>query len=202
LIDNLEESWFYITAEKVPSSTHGFDMIYKLLFFDTSALIKIFKKEVGSENMKWLTSPDTKVIKSLIFFVNDQVCKEFNYKIYQFVQFGEMSKQKADQILDAFNNHYKDKDFKVLPKHSLLDPKKQKTGIEEICEELKLKSGKNDWDGFHFQSIIDSLAHFAAESHPILVTCDRKFAGKVKGKGYRIINPEMQSQKEIEAILS
>jgi hypothetical protein len=122
-------------------------------------------------------------------------------KINQFERSGEISKQKADQIRDDFNDYYKDKYFRILKK-SLLAPQIQETSIEMICNELNLKPGKNDWDGLHYQSIIDSLAYFTAESHPILVTCDKDFAKMVRGKGYRVINPQKQSQKEIEAVLA
>jgi len=50
--------------------------------------------------------------------------------------------------------------------------------MDDICNELNLKTGKNDWDGFLYQSIIDALAFFDAESHPILVTCDGSFGKK------------------------
>jgi len=177
-------------------------MIIRILFFDTSALLKIFVKEDGSENVKWLTSPDTKVCNSLQFFVNDQVCLEFENKIRQFEKNGKISKKNAEQILDAFTNHYKNIYFRVLDKESLLFQKKQETSIDAICKELNLKAGKNDWDGLLYQSIIDELAFFDAESHPILVTCDGPFARKVKSKGYRVINPIKQSRDEIQAVFA
>lgn len=177
-------------------------MIIRILFFDTSALLKMFVKEDGSENVKWLTSPDTKVCNSLQFFVNDQVCLEFENKIRQLEKNGKISKKNADQILDAFTNHYKNIYFKVLDKKSLLFPKKQETSIDAICKELNLKAGKNDWDGLLYQSIIDSLAFFDAESHPILVTCDGSFARKIKSKGYRVINPIKQSRDKIQAVFA
>jgi len=177
-------------------------MIIRILFFDTDALLKMFVKEDGSENVKWLTSPNTKVCNSLQFFVNDQVCLEFENKIRQFEKNGKISKKNADQILDSFTNHYKNIYFKVLDKKSLLSPKKEATSIDVICKDLNLKAGKNDWDGLHYQSIIDALAFFDAESHPILVTCDKSFAMKVKSKGYRIINPIKQSRQEIQAVFT
>ena len=177
-------------------------MIIRLLFFDTSALLKMFVKEDGTENVKWLTSPETKVCNSLQFFVNDQVCSEFDNKIHQFVKYNKISNERAEQIMESFNNTYKNIYFKVIGKKSLLSPKKQGTSSKDICKELNLKEGKNDWDGRLYQSIIDALAYFDGESHPILITCDGSFAKKVKSKGYRIINPLKQSRKEIQAVLA
>lgn len=174
----------------------------KMLFFDTSALLKMFVKEDGTENVKWLTSQETKVCNFLKFFVNNQVCLEFDNKIHQFVKNNKISNKRADQIIDSFNNNYKDIVFKVIGKKSLLSPKKQGTSFKDICKDLNLKEGKNDWDGLLYQSIIDALAYFDGASHPILVTCDGSFAKKVKSKGYRIINPLKQNRNEIQAVLA
>lgn len=178
------------------------EMIVKILFFDTSALLKMFVKEDGSENVKWLTHPETKICNTLRFFVNDQVCLEFENKISQFEKIGKISKKRADQIMDSFSNDYKNDYFTVLGKKSLLFPNKKQTSIDNICDELNLKTGKNDWDGFMYQSIIDSLAFFDAESHPILVTCDEPFGKKVKNKGYRVINPLKQNCEEMKAVFT
>lgn len=70
------------------------DMIIRILFFDTSALLKMFVNEDGSANVKWLTHPETKICNSLQFFVNDQVCLEFEKKISQFKGSGKISKKK------------------------------------------------------------------------------------------------------------
>lgn len=177
-------------------------MIIRMLFFDTCALLKMFVREDGSDIVRWITSPDTKIVNSLQFFVNDKVCSEFEKKIREFEKNDKISKKRADQILDSFTNDYKKIYFKVLGENSLLAPQKPKTSLDEICIDLKLKSGKNDWDGLHYKSIIDALAFFDGESHPILVTCDRAFSYKVKKKGYRIINPIKQSRDEIQAIFA
>jgi len=144
---------------------------------------------------------DTKILNGLRFYINDQVCYEFKKKIHQFEKNGKISTKRAEQILDAFNNTYQTSYFSVLGEKSLLSPKKKTTNIKNICKKLKLKEDKNDWDGYLYQSIIDALAYFDGESHPVLVTCDSSFAKKVKMQGYRIINPLKQNQKEIEKIL-
>lgn len=59
-------------------------MVIKVLFFDTSALLKMFINEDGTEKVMWLTSPDTKMLFALHFVVNEQVCSEFEKKVRQF----------------------------------------------------------------------------------------------------------------------
>lgn len=171
----------------------------KVLFFDTSALLKMFVKEEGTPNVKWLTSPDTKVCNGLIFVVNEQVCIEFEQKISHFAT-KKITAQKADQIIHAFANHYKGKYFHIIGQRIISNTKKE-TCINEINQELNLKEGKNDWDGLIYQSLINALAFLGGASHPILVTCDIKFGKKVSKNGYRVINPMTQSRDEIRAVL-
>lgn len=176
-------------------------MVTKILFFDTSALIKMFVDEPGTPNMKWLTSPDTRVVNSLHFVVNEQVCNEFNSKIFFFSTTGKITSAKYDFIIRKFNRHYKGIYFRVIGQ-KIISNTKQETNIDDVMRDLNLTPGKNDWDGVIYQSIINALAYLGGESHPILVTCDSKFGTKVKRKGYRVINPEKQSLDELKKILS
>lgn len=176
-------------------------MVIKVLFFDTSALLKMFVEEQGTPNVKWLTSSDTKVSNSLHFVVNEQVCTEFEQKLNHFAQNGKISAEKAERISHKFASHYKDKYFRVIGQE-IISNTKPEMSIVAISQELNLKAGKNDWDGLIYQSIVNALAFLGGESHPILVTCDGPFARKVKSKGYRVINPAKQSLDEIRAVIA
>jgi len=176
-------------------------MATKVLFFDTSALIKMFVNEPGSSNVKWLTSPDTRVVNSLHFVLNEQVCIEFNQKIKHFLEAGRISLPKHDDILRKFNNHYKEKYFRIVGQ-KIISNTKQETNLEDVIKELNLTPGENDWDGMIYQSIINALAYLGGESHPILVSCDNRFGKKVKNQGYRVINPEKLSPDELKKLLT
>jgi len=63
-----------------------------------------------------------------------------------------------------------------------------------------LTIGKNDWDGLHYQSIVNALSFFGSE--PILVTADKRFGNKVESKGYRVIIPLKNTINQIESILT
>ena len=173
----------------------------KVLFFDTSALLKMFVDEPGTRNVKWLTSFDTKILNSLHFVVNEQVCTEFERKIRHFSNIGKISTKKADGILDKFTRSYKGKYFRFIGQR-IISNTQQEISIDEVLRDLNLKKGKDDWDGSIYQSISNALAYLGGESHPILVTCDEKFENKVKRKGYRVINPMKQSLEEIQAIIA
>ncbi len=176
-------------------------MVIKVLFFDTSALLKMFVEEEGTPNVKWLTSSNTKVSKSLHFVVNEQVYTEFDRKLKHFTHSGKISAEKADRISRMFASHYKNKYFRVIGQEIISNTKQEKN-IDTISQEMNLKAGKNDWDGLIYQSIVNALAFLGGESHPILVTCDGSFERKVKSKGYRVINPAKQSLDEIRAIIA
>lgn len=176
-------------------------MVIKVLFFDTSALLKMFVEEGGTQNMKWLTSSATKVSKSLHFVVNEQVCYEFERKLEHFANTEKIFAESADRISRTFTNHYKDKYFRVIGQDIISNTKRQ-TSLDEISQDMNLTAGKNDWDGLIYQSIVNALAFLGGESHPILVTCDASFGRKVMSKGYRVINPAKQSLDEIGVIIA
>jgi hypothetical protein len=171
----------------------------KVLFFDTSALLKLFVDEPGSSLVKWLTSPDTRMQFSLHFVINEQVVKEFEKKITAFVSQGRLSSVKGEYINSQFSQFYKGQLFRVIGQ-SIISNIKKETSLSEVVESLSLKTGKNDWDAYHYQSIVNALAYLGGESEPILVTADGKFGKKVAGCGYRVINPITQSKSEIENI--
>ena len=175
-------------------------MVIKVLFFDTSALLKKFVDEEGTQNVKWLTSAETKVSNSLHFVINDQVCAEFENKVREFTKAGKLTTAKADKILDSFSRHYKDHYFKIIGQ-SVISNTKAETDIQAVNEHLNLKSGKNDWDGLIYQSIVNALAFLGGQSHPILVTCDRPFGKKVGASGYRVLNPMQQTVDEMLGII-
>ncbi len=173
-------------------------MVIKVLFFDTSALLKMFVEENGTPNVKWLTSPDTKVSKSLHFVMNQQVCSEFAAKVEHFAKIGKISEERADRIRRIFTHYYKVSYFRVIGQ-GIVSNTKSEISIDAITEDLTLIRGKNDWDGLIFQSIVNALAFMGP--NPILVTCDGPFGRKVSSKGYRVINPEKQSLDEIRAAI-
>jgi len=176
-------------------------MVIKVLFFDTDALLKKFINEEGSDVVKWITSPRTKVGHALHFVINNQVCDEFERKIRNFSKSGKISEESANRILRQFSRNRKDSNFRVISQELISNIRNELT-LDEIIKEFELTKGKNDWDALHYQSIVNSLAYLGGESHPILVTCDKKFGNKVNKKGYRVINPMKQSLGDIQSMLA
>ncbi len=176
-------------------------MVAKVLFFDTCVMLKLFIDEDGTRIMKWLTSSQFKVTKRLYFVINKKVCLEFEDKIKNFAKDGKITEKKANQVIFIFNKYYKNKYFKVIGQ-KIISNSRNETSIDQINLDLSLKKGKNDWDGFIYQSMVNALAYLGGDSTPILVTCDKKFANKVKKRGYRVINPiEKMMMKKTKIIL-
>ena len=175
-------------------------MTVKVLFFDTSALLKNFVDEQGTQNVQWLTSFDTKVTNSLHFVTNKQVCEEFENKVRQFAYYGRITTAKATNILYRFDRHYKDKYFRVIGQ-STISNQKADIDIKVVNKHLNLQPGVDDWDGLIYQSIVNALAWLGGESRPILVTCDKSFGSKVKALGYRVLDPRTQSINAILGVL-
>lgn len=177
-------------------------MTIKILFFDTSTLIKMFVSEQGSETVKWLTSSETKMRLSLAFVINRSVCYEFSKKIEKFAapEIGKLSREKADHIHAAFSRHYKDKWFRVIGQ-KIISNTKPATSIGKVFSDLQMKLDKHNRDASIYHSVVNALACYGGSSHPILVTCDKRFATRVRSRGYRVINPAKQTRVEIQSIL-
>ena len=164
-------------------------MPVKILFFDTSALLKVFIDEPGSEVVKWLVSPRTRCLFSLVLYVNEQVCSEFDDRILEFTIRGRLSIDRAAKIRHKFNAHYKSKVFKLAGQDPISNSF-NKVDIDQVNSDLSLVKDKNDWDGLHYQSLVNALGFLVGESHPFLVSSDVKFVNKVSRRGFRVINPQ------------
>lgn len=176
-------------------------MITKVLFFDTSALLKLFFDEPGTKTIKWLCNSDTKNMNGLHFVINSQVTIEFVDKVNSFVQYGKISPEEGERVKKKFDTHFKGKMFRVIGQ-KIISNTKSETSLQKVVQDLSLTPGKNDWDGLHYQSMVNALAWLGGRSHPILVTADRQFANRVQCQGYRVINVLKASQVDIEKIIA
>lgn len=175
-------------------------MVTKILFFDTNSLLKHFISERGSDVVKWLCHPQTKLRNNLVFTTNEFVWGEFSRKLDDIYNRGDIGNPLYESIKRKFP-HYKGKVFRVIGEHIVSNTKTEKS-YDEIIKLLDLKPGRNDWDARIYRSLCNSLAYLVGPSKPILVTSDRKFQNKVKYNGYKVINPEKHNKSEILEILS
>jgi len=80
-------------------------MTTKVLFFDTSAILKLFlKEEKGCDVMKWYMK--NKATLRLHFVINEQVRNEFSNKIAEFSKTKPELNINAERTINLFSKHY------------------------------------------------------------------------------------------------
>lgn len=143
----------------------------KILFLDTSALLSFFISDQGTPTMRWLISSANKAHNATRYVINNQVINEFEEHLEQQVITGEIKQSTANNILNLFNTHYKNKKFEVVGKNASI------------------------------QDTMDGMYNFMGRlSQPILITCN-KSTQTTNTTQYRTINPQIQTTTEIDLLL-
>jgi len=176
-------------------------MVMKVLFFDTCAIIKYWIDEPGRDVVRWLCEPETKVLLGLSFSTSEQVEKEFVNVIDRKAKNNEISEKYASAIKDRakpyFDSVFHVRDSKPLPKFKF----GKDTDENEIITKYALKPDKDIGDAKIISCVINYLRFLGGSSLPHVVTSDQKFQNVIIGEGYKIIDPEKSTKKEIEQYL-
>jgi PIN domain nuclease of toxin-antitoxin system len=167
------------------------------LFLDTSAILKLFLPERGSDVVRWLCSGTTKVQYELWCTASPRVRNEVLNKISAKRQSGQLSQHRADQIKATA------KDMFAHSIHVRGDtPPPGLTGKDVTASDLvkrnNLTVGKNDWDMDHIEAIVNHLRFLGGMSKFQVVTADRGFAKILNLEGYGVINPETTTIEDLE----
>lgn len=85
----------------------------RILFLDTSALLSFFISDKGTPAMRWLISSANKAHDDTRYIINNQVIKEFEASLKILAEKDDIKQSTADSILALFNNHYKNRKFKL-----------------------------------------------------------------------------------------
>lgn len=167
------------------------------LFFDTSAILKYFLPEKGSEVVRWLCSGETKFRYGLWATASPRVRKEFFDVIGMKCQSGLISQHRADQIRTTASELFTRSIFirGDTPPPGL--PGKDIT-VDELVKRHKLMIGKNNWDMDHIETIVNHLRFLGSISKVQVVTADQAFAAILGIEGYVVINPEATIIKDLE----
>ena len=164
------------------------------LFFDTSAILKYFIPEKGSEIVRWLCSGETKFQYGLWFTTSPRVKKEFSIVIDRKRQSGQISQHRVDQIKTTASDLFM-RSIHIrgnTPRPGL--PGKNIT-TDDLIKQHKLTIGKNDWDMEHIEMIANHLRFLSGISKVQVVTADKDFEKISKTEGYNVINPETTTIK-------
>ena len=175
-------------------------MFVKVLFFDTSAILRLFLDQPGFQTARWLTSAPVKVSNGLTFHVSATVAYEFNQVLDERVNLGKLSPKRANDWKDRFNRHYLNRWFKTANHRP---PKVHSRGLTltQVFGVGGFRLYGDNRDASILHTVDNALGSLAGLSHPILVTCDVRFARRARKLGYRTINPAAQSRSEILSII-
>ena len=169
------------------------------LFLDTSAILKLFLPERGSDVVRWLCSGITKVQYGLWCTASPRVRSEVLNVIGAKRQSGQLSQHRADQIkvtaTDMFAHTIHVRGDKPPPGL----PGKDVTA-RDLVKRHNLTVGKNDWDMDHIEAIVNHLRFLGGMSKVQVVTADGDFAGILELEGYDVINPETTTIKDLEKV--
>lgn len=171
----------------------------KILYFDTSAIVKYFFEEEGSNLIKWIV--DNRVSNAISLNTSRIALYEFR-KILK--RKGTELKGITDQLkkISSLSKHYFPNVFRLIDDRKLPGFKNGKdTNYREICKKYKLAIKKNGWDARHLSSVINYLRCYAGESKPFIVTADVNFGKIIRKEGYEVLNPKKITKSEAERIL-
>lgn len=173
----------------------------KILYFDTSAIIKyFFPEENGSDLIRWIV--DNRVSNATSLNTSQITIYEFKKILKRKEKELKIMTDRLKRVISK-SKPYFSRVFRVIDDHKLPGFKKGKdTNYLEICKKYKLAIKKNSWDARHLSSVINYLRCFAGESKPYVVTADVNLGKIVKAEGYNVINPEKITKLAVERILN
>ena len=171
----------------------------KILYFDTSAIIKYFVTEKGSKLIRWIVN--NYFLHSLSLDTSQIALYEFKPTLKKKVKRGEISEVQMRRIIDKAKYYlpgvFRIGDFRPIPGFK----SSKDTTYLEICKKYGLKIGKNSWDARHLSYVINYLRCFGGISRPRFITSDRKFIKIIKAEGYDVIDPEKISIDDFLSII-
>jgi predicted nucleic acid-binding protein len=170
------------------------------LYFDTNAIVKYYIEEKGSEVVHQLTGLINgefhSIVTSRISFVEFPKVLKKKFNLLQ------CDKQKIDREtyhrVRCFFNKYGKKMFAKIIDDGPYFAKKERTTYREIMDKYRLKSN----DARHVASVLNYLYFFTGQSHPIIVTSDKRHVERAfESEGYRCFDPEKQTLKDLGKIM-
>lgn len=145
-----------------------------LLYMDTSALVKIYLDEPGSERMNGLASPDAE--HRLAVCSITQV--EFHSTIWRRRRAGEFDDATAEMTIERFNAHLRIRFLRRPVDDRTLD----------LASELVARHPLRGYDGVQLAACL-ALAITAQE--PLTFVCaDRRLLDAAEAEGLAVLDPE------------
>ncbi len=160
----------------------------KVMYLDTSVIVKYFCLEDQRDIVRWLLDPETSLLHSLYFATSHLAKTEFKKALLNKVKSKRLTDSEANGIRLRAKPYF-DNYFHAAPidGSSELGLDRDEL-VAEIVEKTKLTKKKDSQDVLHIATIVNNLRFFDGESRPHLVTADDRFAKAIIKMGYPSIN--------------
>jgi len=175
-------------------------MAIRTIFFDTSALIKFFIYEEGSDVVKWICNDEIRSKYSLHYSISEYVKEEFYKKMDHFKKTGKITTKQAKRIYCIapcyFRDFFKsrDRDNKPIPIYDDDNP----ISAYDIIKKYDLNPEKDNGDAKILSCMINFMRYLEGTSKPTLVTSDKKFKRVIKEEMYAVIDPQKMSIVDVK----
>ncbi len=155
-----------------------FNLWIKTLFFDTSALVKVYRtSEKGHEKARELLTSN----KYVCYTSTVAIGEVFN------VLKNRLEGKELEGAIFVFESHLKTKLIHLIERGLNSEVIDKTIGdVRSIRDRYRIEPT----DALHFIMMKHSLGQLADESRPKIVASDKNFIKAIKEEGYEIINPE------------
>jgi len=145
------------------------------LFFDTSALVKFFHEEVGTERVTKLICSEKNEV-----WVLDLARVEFTSALFRKYRAKEISDVQLDSAIKAFYEEYQS--LNVEPLSDMLTNE-----AERLLQAYGKKQGLRTLDALHLAAFL-----LLADEDWTFVACDKVLCKVAELEGYKTNNPALQ----------
>lgn len=172
----------------------------KILYLDTSAVVKYFLPENGSDFIEWIINKRAHF--SISLQTSSLMFYEFKIALRKKHERGDITYDQLKRVMRR-SKYYFDKVFLIPDNHKVPNfSSGNNVTYHEICTNNGLKIGKRDQDARHLACVINYLRCFSDTSKPIVLTADVKFGKIIKKYGYKVINPEKATMTDCTCLTS
>lgn len=170
-------------------------MAMKILVFDTSAIIKFFVTEPGSETIKWIVR--NRVQYGFNISVSTIARLEFECAVWKKTANGQLNLSQTKGILQRARGYFRDV-FIVRDTDPIPALPGRPFEYNTLVDKYQIRVGRNDRDIWHLMCAHNYLRCFGGESRPHIVTSDPNLKKMFKMEGYGVVDPIKQSPEALK----
>jgi predicted nucleic acid-binding protein len=164
--------------------------------FDTSAIIKYFVTEKGSDTVKSIV--DNQMQYSINISISNIARLEFECALWKKTANGQLTLPKTRGIIQRSRAYFREvfrvRDTDPIPAFRSGRPLE----YNDLVKKYGLRVGSNDRDVCHLMCAYNYLRCFGGKSLPHIVTSDPDLKKMFEAEGFGAIDPEKQRPTDLE----